>query len=123
MAIADEQDNLLAIVRDRAGRLHAAAYFQVKGGFNEIILVLLAVPRLHDIGKSGWWAGGVFLAEIVLATVAALLLPAQFAMMPLAIFVVIVFGLLIWLGTIPGQPGANKYGEPPRFGWRRRAQS
>lgn len=101
----------------------AASYFQVKGGFNEIILVVLAIPRLHDIGKSGWWAGGVFLAEIVLVTVSLLLLPPAFAMMPLALFVVIVFGLLIWLGAIPGQPEANKYGEPPRFSWRRRTQS
>jgi uncharacterized membrane protein YhaH (DUF805 family) len=118
----------------RYGRLNRATYFLgfailvaayvVMAQFmtrppavGEILAASIAVPRLHDIGKSGWWAGGVILAELVVV----------FGALPFAIsthdsdviliagglFVFVVLGLMVWLGCIAGQTQANRYGEPP----------
>jgi uncharacterized membrane protein YhaH (DUF805 family) len=97
----------------------ALVTLQKRGGFSEIILVMLAVPRLHDIGKSGWWAGGFFLAEVIITLISVWLLPLDAATIPLGLFVIVVFGLLIWLGTVPGQAGTNRYGESPAPGFSR----
>jgi uncharacterized membrane protein YhaH (DUF805 family) len=83
---------------------------------SEVVLILVCVPRLHDIGKSGWWAGGVFLAEIVIAVISFATLPLKLATIPLGVFVVIVGALMIWLGAIAGDPLANRFGEPPLRG-------
>ncbi len=83
---------------------------------SEVVLILVCVPRLHDIGKSGWWAGGFFLAEIVIAVISFATLPLKLATVPLGLFVVIVAGLMIWLGAIAGDPLANRFGEPPARG-------
>src|SRR5665213_1791779 len=42
----------------------AAIGFEVKIP-GEAIALLVAIPRLHDIGRSGWWAGAVLLAELI----------------------------------------------------------
>ena len=65
---------------------------------SEVVLILVCVPRLHDIGKSGWWAGGFFLAEIVIAVISFATLPLKLATVPLGLFVVIVAGLMILAG-------------------------
>ena len=95
--------------------MYAAVYFITSKPVHiaEVVLVILGVPRLHDIGKSGWWAGGVFLAEIVVAVLGVAILPSQIMLAPIGLFVLVVAGLLIWLGCIPGQPHENQYGEPP----------
>ena len=91
--------------------------FQKRGSFAEVVLIMLTVPRLHDIGKSGWWAGGFLLAEITIVAISIVFLPLEAISIPLGFFIILVFGLMIWLGTIPGQPEANKYGEPPAPGF------
>jgi uncharacterized membrane protein YhaH (DUF805 family) len=35
----------------------------------------------------------------------------------MGVFVVVVAGLMIWLGCVPGQPFANRFGEPPASGF------
>jgi uncharacterized membrane protein YhaH (DUF805 family) len=86
----------------------------------EICLLLIGVPRLHDIGKSGWWAAGTILAEFIVI----------FGALPFAIsanqtdiiltvggvFVFVLLGLMIWLGCVPGQQTPNAYGDPPPSG-------
>jgi uncharacterized membrane protein YhaH (DUF805 family) len=79
----------------------------------EVVLVILATPRLHDIGKSGWWAGGVFLAEIAIVVIALVAFQLDTAMAVFGLFALVVMGLLIWLGTVPGDLNPNRYGEPP----------
>ena len=77
---------------------------------NEALLVILCVPRLHDLGKSGWWVVvplATELAIIVIFAVAALSLDAGASVAGLAIAVFVVV-----LGLIPGQPHANRFGEP-----------
>lgn len=82
----------------------------------EIILIVFAIPRLHDIGMSGWWVGGVFLAEIALAVVALIALPPNTSMNAFGVFALVVVGLLIWLGAVAGDPNPNRYGDPPAGG-------
>jgi uncharacterized membrane protein YhaH (DUF805 family) len=89
-------------------------------GMGEVMAVLLTVPRLHDIGKSAWWAFGVFVAEIVVLGVAAVFAaPAhleEVILMASGLFVFVVLGLMVWLGCIRGDQQANRYGEPPSPG-------
>jgi uncharacterized membrane protein YhaH (DUF805 family) len=83
----------------------------------EILALLIAVPRLHDIGKSGWWAGAVILAELAVVFIALpfAISAKQIDILLIAggLFVFAVLGLMIVLGCIRGQDGVNKYGEAP----------
>ena len=83
---------------------------------SEVVLAFLCVPRLHDIGKSGWFV----LIGIVLE-LGALLIGFSFfsldgAMVVMGIAVVAIAALLVWLGTVPGDPNPNRWGEPPAPG-------
>jgi uncharacterized membrane protein YhaH (DUF805 family) len=82
-------------------------------GVSEVLLLFICVPRLHDVGKSGWWAGGFFLGELALLALSFATLPLIYATIPMGLYVLIVGGLMIWLGTMPGDPAANRFGEPP----------
>jgi uncharacterized membrane protein YhaH (DUF805 family) len=82
----------------------------------EVALVVLSVPRLHDVGKSAWWAGAAFILEVAVVLTAFTILPIQWALVASGVFVIVLAGLLIWLGIISGQPAANRYGEPPASG-------
>jgi uncharacterized membrane protein YhaH (DUF805 family) len=86
-------------------------------GVSEIVIILLMVPRLHDIGKSGWWAAAMILGEVGvvgLAAWAAIALKND-EILPIAsgLFVLVALVLLLLLGCIRGQPGSNKWGAPP----------
>jgi uncharacterized membrane protein YhaH (DUF805 family) len=83
---------------------------------SEVILIFIAVPRLHDVGMSAWWAGGAFLLEIAIAVISFVTLSPEAALAVLGLFTIGVAGLLIWLGAVPGQPFANRFGEPPASG-------
>ena len=77
---------------------------------SEGIVAALCIPRLHDIGKSGWIALGLLALEFVLLFVSALNLTVM------GIYVLAMSGLIIWLGCIPGDDQANKWGDPPKAG-------
>jgi uncharacterized membrane protein YhaH (DUF805 family) len=83
----------------------------------EAIALVIAVPRLHDIGRSGWWAGGAIMIELVLMTAGIAFIATTNAetMASLAIIGLVIFywAALIWLGCMHGQPNANQYGDPP----------
>jgi uncharacterized membrane protein YhaH (DUF805 family) len=61
--------------------------------------------RLHDRGRSGWWA-----ALILISTVAVWPHPIGFFDFPF--FLVIVWAS-VELAILPGEPGANRYGPNP----------
>jgi uncharacterized membrane protein YhaH (DUF805 family) len=92
---------------------------------SEVVLVILCVPRLHDIGRSGWFMVGPLVFEVVGAVLGFTLLPAGVAMSAMVGVTLVIIGLVIWLGTIPGQPAANRFGEPPAPGipFKRRAKT
>jgi len=83
----------------------------------EVVLILLVVPRLHDIDRSGWIAIGVFALEITIALVLSVWLDDEELVLEGLVFVALAIAvLLIWLGTIPGDQYGNRYGEAPRPG-------
>ncbi len=64
--------------------------------------------RLHDRGRSGWWA-----ALVLVATVAVWPEPGR-TFGPLAFpFALVVIWAAIELGVMPGELGANRYGPNP----------
>ena len=83
----------------------------------EFLALMIAVPRLHDIGKSCWWAGGVIVAELVVVFGSlAFVTPTggeSTILIAGGLFVMAALALMVWLGCIRGQPDANLYGEPP----------
>lgn len=86
-------------------------------GGAEFMIILLAVPRLHDIGRSGWWAVGVILVEF--AAIIGLVttdVALDTIILLSGIWVMLLAALGVWLGWIPGEAHANRWGEPPAPG-------
>ena len=93
-----------------------------------ITIPYLAVTsrRLHDSGRSFWWAGA-FLAGVAILMVAGLLIswlqpwPAKgnIPAVLFGLFLLAWFGLFIrlfYLLFVSGEPGVNRYGDPaPTF--------
>lgn len=89
--------------------------------------IALAVRRLHDIGKSGWWLGGylIFNALITLFSNAfkfpfgeeqateTSLISLIFTLIIALIIIVWYILLTILFPLMKGQKGANQYGEDP----------
>jgi len=89
----------------------------------EWAFLIVCVPRLHDIGRSGWWFGAAILLEIVGGVLGAMSIePLDLV---LGVIVLVEAGLLIWLGAIKGQLDSNRFGEPPLPGlqgwWKQKA--
>ena len=61
--------------------------------------------RLHDRGRSGWWAGLVLLAFVVVW-------PHPHGFFDLLFLLVLVWAV-VELGVMPGEQGANRYGVNP----------
>jgi uncharacterized membrane protein YhaH (DUF805 family) len=91
--------------------------------------------RLHDMGKSGWLQLAPMIAVFVLMGVAVASMGGMAAMGAFSgsddmmagaamggmgivmlaggLAFLIGVGFLLWVGLTPGEPGPNKYGEPP----------
>lgn len=65
----------------------------------------LLAKRLHDRGRSGWWAG-----LIILAVIAVFPWPQGFFDF---VFSAIVIWAVVELGVMPGEAGANRFGQSP----------
>ena len=54
----------------------AVCNFTIHGPFplSQFLYPLICVPRLHDVGRSGWWAFGAAVAGIALGTLASVYL-------------------------------------------------
>jgi uncharacterized membrane protein YhaH (DUF805 family) len=65
----------------------------------------LLSKRLHDRGRSGWWA-----AIVIAALIAVWPLPRSFFDF---IFAIIVVWAVVELGLMPGEAGANRFGPSP----------
>ena len=87
-----------------------------KGYVSEVVIALICIPRLHDIGRSGWIVAGGLLAYFVVVFGIVLNLDLDTALIVLGIVNIGLTGLLIYLGTIPGDTAANAYGDPPAPG-------
>jgi uncharacterized membrane protein YhaH (DUF805 family) len=91
---------------------------------SEVVLVFVSVPRLHDLGRSGWWVL-IPLALEVGAIAVSFLQDLSLDQMHITLgAVVIVIGLLmILLGVLPGQREPNRFGPPPAPGLGRKRAS
>ena len=64
--------------------------------------------RLHDRGRSGWWAA------LILASIAAIW-PHPVGFLDFAFFLVVIWAL-VELAIMPGEQGPNRYGANPVAG-------
>lgn len=97
----------------------APAAGNLQGGVAAILL-LPARRRLHDIGLSGWWSLGVLPADLVLSltgedlpSLQSLLHGPSPTSAALVCGSALALGMLIWLGTKPGDPADNRFGMTP----------
>ena len=83
----------------------------------ELLIILLGVPRLHDIGRSGWWMTLLFGLEIGAIAIGLLAVGTADGILiagGLVVFVILIAMMI--LGCIPGQRETNSYGAPPTQG-------
>ena len=80
-----------------------------------IVTLLVQVRRVHDFGRSAWWAVAAWLAP--LAVVPAYIIAGEDAAALLALSIAIAG--MIWIGVIPGDAHENCFGPPPPFGLQR----
>ena len=90
---------------------------------SEVVIVIVAVPRIHDLGRSGWWLlvpFGVEVAALVVAIAARL--PEQEVYVLFGAVAALILVVIVSLGLIPGQTNANRFGEapPPGLQFKRR---
>ena len=86
----------------------------------EMVLVIIAVPRLHDVGRSGWWAVVALAVEWLIVVVLAAGAPEIYdAYAPWILGYVLL--CVVLLGAWNGNPGENRFGPPPPSGlsWKR----
>jgi len=82
---------------------------------NAFILVALCVPRLHDMGKSGWFVLFVGVPILVAAMIGPYFsLDGQNAIALLMVSAIA--GFVIMLGIVRSDPKPNRWGEPPDLG-------
>jgi uncharacterized membrane protein YhaH (DUF805 family) len=83
------------------------------GGF--VAGVFNAVKRLHDLGRSGWRLLLIFALYVPLAVVAEIAGEAGEGGQAFGALLQFVFAVayLAVVGGVPGQRGANRFGEPP----------
>ena len=87
-----------------------------------VIGVAAWIRRLHDRGKGLWWAFFFLVSPWILLGIARVLIETAsttvvVASLPFSLGAV---GLSLWglieAGILRGQPGANRYGDPPPAG-------
>jgi uncharacterized membrane protein YhaH (DUF805 family) len=119
--------------RNLQGRINRASYwaailtgaavfalirmFDPKATLAEVVVLFICVPRLHDIGRSGWWAGAAIIGEFVMVGFLTVSLDAM--LVASGLYVMLIGLLMIVLGCIPGQADTNRFGPPPApgLGW------
>ena len=73
-------------------------------------LLFIWIRRLHDMGRSGWFAPLINVANNAFSFVVILALGAEAG----AIVASLVYmALLVAMGAVPGQRTPNRYGPPP----------
>jgi len=77
---------------------------------SEVIIAILFIPRLHDMGRTGWWFMILVGAEIILGALMIITSSNPELYVSLIGLAFILFALV--LGVWPGQRGANRFGEP-----------
>lgn len=74
-----------------------------------IPMLMVWIRRLHDLGRSGWFAPLINIVTNVIGWALIAFASPEIAAM---VSVVILLGAIVTLGAIPGQPRTNAYGPP-----------
>ena len=80
------------------------------------MLLVVAVPRLHDIGRAGWWALVVLVLEFAAGMAIGKFLPPAQMMTGIGAIAVLVLALTILVGSVRGDAGPNRFGAQPADG-------
>ena len=90
----------------------------------EVPFMFLLVPRLHDLGYSGWWALSLVALEIVFLGSVLLMGGSEAILIWSGLFVIAALLGLIVVALIPGEKGSNRWGDAPPRGiqWKRSRQ-
>ncbi len=81
-----------------------------------VMLMVTAVPRLHDLGRSGWWADRALALWCALQVFAVL--SGALSLPTIVTFAVTPPALIALLASIMlGDPRPNRFGDPPRPGF------
>ena len=83
----------------------------------EVGAITLLALRLHDIGRSGWWAGLLVVAEVVVIGIGNAAGDARGIEIAGGMFVMFAVVALVVIGFIPGQARRNRWGDPPPPGF------
>jgi uncharacterized membrane protein YhaH (DUF805 family) len=81
-----------------------------------LMLMFVQIRRIHDMGRSGWWAVAATVIPIVL------ILPVMMvSSLDLATITGVIFELMLILaiGVPPGDADENRFGPPPPYTARR----
>lgn len=91
----------------------AAVVLKLQTGLAAGLLWLgAAVGRLHDLGRSGWWAVGLLAFDAGALMAAALVGPLMVG--PIAYLgALLLIACTVWLGVAEGEPGGNRFGQGP----------
>ncbi|HSV03416.1 MAG TPA: DUF805 domain-containing protein [Phenylobacterium sp.] len=85
------------------------------GAAASLVWLAMAAGRLHDLGRSGWWAAGLLVFEAGAVTAASTVGPLMVA--PIAYLgALLLVACSLWLGVAEGEPGENRFGPPPGNG-------
>ena len=79
-------------------------------------LLFVQIRRLHDYGRSAWWAVAATLMPLILVALLFYLAGEDIAML---VGTAIELILLVLIGALPGDAGDNRFGPPPPFTVRR----
>lgn len=73
------------------------------------VLIVVQVRRLHDFGRTGWWALPATVAPL------AALVPMVVTTFEVALLVALAAELAViaWIGAIAGDPQENRFGPAP----------
>ena len=87
----------------------------------EVPFMFLLVPRLHDLGYSGWWALSLFALEIVFIGIGLMVSGSEGILILGGLFAIVALLGLIVVALLPGEDGTNRWGDPPPPGiqWKR----
>ena len=75
-----------------------------------LVVLYAQVRRLHDFGRTGWWAGAALLVQIPLAFVLLYTLGEEPALLVGNLLILVPIAVI---GAIPGHPHENRFGPPP----------
>lgn len=76
------------------------------------VLVLgVIVARLHDLGRSGWWALAPFVAAVIISNTVGAIFHQHILAGSLILLLTAAF--LVVLGAAPGDPERNRFGAAP----------